>query len=77
MEPRDESEGVDPDQTLADANGVPVLRHLVHTHIKKMSLIVRIDTIDKNIWCKSRKGDIFTSQFSFLNQGNLNLFVVK
>ena len=46
MDPRDESEGVDPDQTLAGANGVPVLRHLVRAHTAKS---VKIDTIDKKI----------------------------
>ena len=46
MDPRDrdEGEGVDPDQTLPDANGVPVLRHLVRAHTAKS---VKIDTIDK------------------------------
>ena len=45
MEPRDESEGVDPDQTLADAC---FKASRAHTW-QKMSLIVKIDTIDKNM----------------------------
>ena len=52
MDPRDESEGVDPDQTLPDANGVPVLRHLVCAHTAKS---VKIDTIDKKYCWESRK----------------------
>ena len=52
MDPRDESEGVDPDQTLAGANGVPVLRHLVRAHTAKS---VKIDTIDKKYCWESRE----------------------
>ena len=52
MDPRDESEGVDPDQTLAGANGVPVLRHLVRAHTAKS---VKNDTIDQKYWWESRK----------------------
>ena len=52
MDPRDESEGVDPDQTLAGANGVPVLRHLVRAHTAKC---IKINTIDKKYWFESKK----------------------